>query len=378
MRILCDAVPFGFGPVSKLIAVVKELSKNGHDFVFVGKGCSLELAETSGVFTIIESIDTLHPENSKRLSHFKNQECHAALSVMNPPFVEWAINNGIRTVVIDSLFAMWDEVPKGWLLSDGIILQRLDGVEQRALVELSQKQHTVVGPILDPLLTELQKSQSQSNSILVNLGGAEDPISEIDYVCADAVSNLLAGLPIWSKFERKTLAVGPKQRHRLKSLEADGFKVLTMTRSEFLKELSSSDVFLTTPGLTAAFESFSLATPCAFLPPFNYSQFLNLDEFRRVGVAPQSIHWRDCGLGKSICPRLEETTAVRHIEQLIIAATHNAGIVNSLRSALSDVVSETYHSGRGTLSSKQHQYFEALGGIGTKSATEFIWKVLNG
>lgn len=378
MRILCDAVPFGFGPISKLISVATAIGGQ-HEMVFVGGGCSLALAETAGVFHAAESIDTLRPEMSDRLSRYSSAAGWTVLSVMNPRFAEWAIARGFRTVVIDSLFGMWDVVPDAWLNCDGVVLQRFRGVDKRALEVLAHTRHTVVGPILDPQLQSAQRTRPSNRSVLVNLGGAEDPISEIEYVCADAIMQLLADLPVWSDFDCKILTVGPRQIQRLSGLDAWGFSVQTLHRSDFLKALSSASLFLTTPGLTATFESFAVGTPCAFLPPFNYSQYLNLDEFRDAGVAPLSTHWRDYGLGVGICPHMDEVSAVHTIEQQIQNAMRDQTLVRRLRGDVSAMVAAGV---RATVdddfSARQKEYFESLGGLGTTAAKDFVLEVLNG
>ena len=49
MKILCEAVSFGFGPVGKLLAVAELLSEN-YELDFIGSGCSFDLAKKSVFF----------------------------------------------------------------------------------------------------------------------------------------------------------------------------------------------------------------------------------------------------------------------------------------------------------------------------------------
>ena len=177
----------------------------------------------------------------------------------------------------------------------------------------------------------------------------------------------------------KILSVGPKQRDRITPLESDGFSVQTLDHQSFLRELSSADVFLTTPGLTATFESFALGIPCRFLPPFNYSQFLNLLAFRNAGVAPYSIHWCDYGIGGGISVGMEETSAVRRIEKLIVQAMADHDLVRKMRSDMATLIGDALQAvGTNTLRTHQKKYFTDLGGIGTTTAAAFTLETLNG
>jgi hypothetical protein len=43
-KIICGAANFGYGPVSKLLSILRALPKNKYDLCFVGYGAALELA----------------------------------------------------------------------------------------------------------------------------------------------------------------------------------------------------------------------------------------------------------------------------------------------------------------------------------------------
>lgn len=377
MKILCDAIPFGFGPVAKLIAIGRCLNKHC-ETVFVGSGCSLALASTSNCFNQIKKINTLAPEESESLSKCING-CVGAISVMNPAFTEWVVSRGIPTVIVDSLFSMWDYIPPAWYLANAVVLQRFDEVENRAEREFSRNNVQIVGPILDPIVRELPPRGYSYGTLLVNLGGAEDPIAENTFLCARTMLKLLSGLPNLDTFQRKILTVGPMQRHELLPLKREGFEIVTLAHDSFLKELAGASLFCTTPGLTATFESFALQVPCVFLPPFNYSQFLNLLTFRRNAAAPFGIHWKDYGIGNDVYKGMNEVLAVKRLESIIEYAMQDMQLVGRLRQGLSDLIAKAATPDlAASLVATQNAYFKSLGGIGTEDAVNYILEIFHG
>jgi len=373
-----EAVPFGFGPVAKLLAIAEGF--NGEcETTFVGSGCSLALATDSQCFDRIMEVDTLKPEEHQETLARCLRGCTAVVSVMDPAFAAWTIARGLRTVVVDSLFWMWDRIPEPWHRAHAVVLQRFDGVEQRVESELCRPRARVVGPILSPKVGGWPQQEGQSNTLLINLGGAEDPISTDSFLCARSMTHFLAQLDVLETFGRKVLTVGPRQRGRLMPLAAEGLEVLTLDHDAFLQELAGAQVLCTTPGLTVTFESFALGVPCVFLPPFNYSQFLNLLAFRENEAAPLGIHWKDYGVAGSIHAGMEEGVAVRQIETCIARAVQHPPLRFRIRKDLSGALAQaTEPATASSMRAAQNRYFQRLGGLGTAETVAFILEVLHG
>jgi len=382
MHILCDAVSFGFGPVSKLISLAYALA-NRHNctLTFAGKGCSLQLALTCEAFSHHVEVDTTDPlECSEKIgADITNYD--GVLSIMNPDFLKWAQGYDVKTIVVDSLLTMWDEIPTPWLKTCGIIIQNNHGAVERTANELKSNNTLVTGPLLDPVLlsNELRESHNTEQSILINLGGAEDPISIIPDLIGNVVSKLLTELPILKMFERKWIAVGKRQHSALDTLKNEGFAVETCGHRQFLKHLTNCEIFLTTPGLTGSFEAFSLRAKTCFLPPFNYSQYLNLQTFRRFGAAPLSLHWSDLGVGTELLkPRLPEEYAVTLLEKSIFDKLNDSKALEIFRALLdkhiSLALSEPEES---ALFYFQHVYFNQYGKVGTLTAAKYIVDILS-
>ena len=382
MHILCDAVPFGFGPVSKLISLAYVLADEySCTLTFAGTGCSLDLARTCEAFAHHIEVDTANPSACDSVLGHRITEYDGVLSVMNPEFLEWVQEHQLRTVVVDSLLPMWDEIPVPWHKATGVIIQNNHGAVERAANELSTDRTLVVGPLLDPfLLNEGLRNAGRSGerTILVNLGGADDPISTIPSLCGNVIQSLLVDLPALQEFDNKLLTVGKRQHAALRGLERQGFVVRTCGHRDFLSSLATCDVFLTTPGLTGSFEAFCLGTKTCFLPPFNYSQYLNLQTFRQFGAAPLSLHWSDLGVCTELLqPRLPEERAVNLLETSISHAVSETQAISILRELLTRHVSLAAHEPKHSyLFHFQRHFFSQNGCIGTPMAADFIIETL--
>jgi hypothetical protein len=171
------------------------------------------------------------------------------------------------------------------------------------------------------------------------------------------------------RFDEKIISIGPRCLTAIQDLELRGFKVRSFSHDEFLFYLSKSSTLLTIPGLTSAFEAFYLVIPTLFLPPLNYSQFLNLRTFRFLKLSHIGSHWDDYfpNLSNSC---LSEEEGVRMIESLIAQAYRDptilANIVKSYATELADKISINF------MADKQNSFYQSLGGCGTHDAVKLI------
>ena len=383
MHILCDAVSFGFGPVSKLISLAYALvEKHNCIMTFAGKGCSLQLALKCEAFTDHIEVDTTDPLECSNKIGADVTNYDGVLSVMNPEFLEWVQGYEVKTIVVDSLLTLWDKIPIPWFKTHGIIIQNNHGAAERVANELESNNTLITGSLLDPFLLnkgfrEIYNHGKQS--ILINLGGAEDPISVVPDLSGNVVSKLLEDLPALNKFNHKLIAVGYRQHKALEQLKNYGFTIETCGHRKFLKLLAQCNVFLTTPGLTGSFEAFCLKTKTCFLPPFNYSQYLNLQTFRKFGAAPLSLHWSDLNVGTELLkPCIPEEYAVSTLEKAVSCVAKDTKALKILRKILDrHITIALEETNESPLFYFQQELFSRNGGIGTLQGAEFIMDVLS-
>lgn len=361
-RMVCDAVPFGFGPASKLVSVLRRLPPT-IDVVVLGTGSTAELVTSSLPDVDFRMCDT---ESMSALSPHRElvQQSDLFLSVMNPIALRWAQSQGSRTATMDSLFWMWDRVPREFAAADHYFIQRFSGVEAK----LSQADMPIRNPLLvGPILDDFGGRWAPANELLLNLGGLRSSAidgneSRYERLVAGIIRGALADHP----FRAVRVAGGSDG---LASLAAEagiraipGIALESLSHRGYMESLSRAAVLLSSPGLTATLEAFGMGVPVVFLPPQNYSQSLILETLWANGAAAGTPPWSD--IAPDIAPRagLPETegiaTALRCVSTLTRDPTKLAQVVAHIADAL------TSRTGLAALARRQSRYLDRLGGDG--------------
>jgi len=288
--ILCDAAPFGFGPISKLLSIAKILRKK-YSLVLLAFGPSLELAQNSGLFDKIIKCNTDNLKGIKSLESVFNGKCFF-LNVMNFKSLKFAKKNGVPYAVVDSLFYMWDKIPSVALNANFYFIQSFLNKKARLNYQKKIKNLVLVNPILDIE----KKGRKKKNQLVINFGGVEAPdasFEEKQIYPKLAIEMLMPFLKNQKTFS-SILITGNKATVSFISKQAPKkIKCKSLTHEKFIKELKKSKLLLTSPGLTVSLEAFYLGIPTIFLLPQNHSQFFNLIKMRKQGLAKHSIHWID-------------------------------------------------------------------------------------
>ncbi|MDD4081921.1 MAG: hypothetical protein PHD05_00905 [Sphaerochaetaceae bacterium] len=307
--VLCDAVPFCFGPISKLIAVAEHLKSSDFELVLLASGTSKELGEKSGLFQVIDcnSEDPVDLENNLVLF----QKASVFVTVMNPVAAKFALKIGVPIVFMDSLFWMWDTVPKEFAKIDKYFIQNFFDSKQVLSKYSFLKNAEVVGPIIDD---SFKIESLKDDYVVVNFGGMESALIQIGkdsnypFVIGKIVVEAL------KKTKKKAFVCGnDKILKQLLVDKPDNIIIGGKGHKEFLNILRKASMLITTPGLTTTFEAFFYTAPAVFLPPENYSQFLNLKIFRNQGIAKKSFHWVDLYNGLDIGIGKEESLGVKKV-----------------------------------------------------------------
>lgn len=334
MRVLCDAVAFGFGPVGKLLAIRSYLPATW-EFTLLASGTTYELASASR-FAQVVNCDTedLHDlAANKRL--FEDHDVF--INVMNPVSAEFALQYGIPVVQIDSLFWMWDHLPDCCLDSSAYYIQNFPGVDQN-LSRFSPHVPVRIGPIVD-MRYMTSRDNRGDRQLVIHLGGMTSKMAGGQEEYAYRIAHLLNDVLASHSFDRVLLAGNEQVWNRLAhTWLIPQLEVRTLGHAEFLAELDRSELALLSPGLTATYESFAYGVPCIFLPPQNFSQFHIGRILRQHGAAPLGVHWDDlytdidCELG------IPEEEGVRKVLEIVSDfggnVTKQAQAATMLRQAL--------------------------------------------
>ncbi len=317
MKILCDAISFGYGPVGKLLAISPFLP-DSWSLTLLASNSSYALAKKSNFNNIIlcdtESVIDLHNRRSLFL------ESDLFVNIMNPISVKFAKQIGTPIATIDSLFWMWHELTDELLGSQIYYIQNFFGIQSQ-LQKYKPQNEIIVGPIVDPRFI----TTCRTNQLLIALGGLRSKLiipgenTNYPHIIGEILSVSLS-----SHTFDKVVVVGDAEamlssRYHWKIPRAT---YLTLSHEDFLLELSKSSLLLTSPGLTTIYEAFSYGIPTIFLPPQNFSQFLILNFLKDAGVAPYCIRWEDFYPELEIYLGLPEAEGVQRI-LLCIASFQN-------------------------------------------------------
>jgi len=311
--ILCDAVPFCFGPVSKMISIAEHLRQPGVKLQLLASGTSLELGSKSGLFEIKHCNSESTVDLKKRQKSFEGAD--AFITVMNPEAAKFSLKLGIPTIYVDSLFWMWDVIPKQLYGADRYFIQNFSDSKAVLRKHSGLRNAEIVGPIIDDSLGIEKKKEDY---LLVNFGGMESSLIQVGknsrypFVVGKIVAQALAETKQKAyfcgnnKIVRKAISRNPRSRW-----------VGGKSHKAFLEILRKAKGMLTIPGLTSTFEAFYYEVPLVFLPPENYSQFLNLHILRNGGTAPRAFHWSDVYPNLNVRPHENEKEGVRKVLRCI-------------------------------------------------------------
>jgi len=365
LKILCDAVPFCFGPVSKIISIAEHLHNASVQLTLLASGTSKELGGKSNLFSIVDCNSEILSDLEQNKKLF--EEAGVFVTVMNPIAAKFALNLGKPVVYIDSLFWMWDSLPKEFAKIDKYFVQDLFDSKEALIKYPFLRNVEFVGPIIDDSLP-IQKSKD--DFVLVNFGGMESALIQIGknsnypFIVGKIIINAL------EKSGQKAFVCGnDKVLQKLLEKNPKNIKIGGKSHKEFLELLRKTKLLITTPGLTTSLEAFHYGAPIAFLPPENYSQFLNLKTFRQQGIADDSFHWMDIYSELDIVVGEDEVIGVSKVLSAIKRFEQDVGSKQKLGQFIDKLLSKEWVG-----TDKQQGYFDSLGKSSSKRIADYIIK----
>lgn len=292
MKIVLCAENFAFGPVGKLLTVVDKL-EGDFEFTFVGYGTAFQLAKLGNIKNVYEINTDSHEFESLAREHFQGADL--IISCMDRASIILAQKMDIPTIWLDTLFWWWDEIPE-YLFNVNLYLKQNSLNDSRNLEKYKDKIKNLqsVGPIVD--LTPMTITEKK-NQVMICYGGMEaDGWYKVgkDTNYPFIITELLINKVDFSKFEKVIFSGNERIINELRErFENSKFKFETYPHNTFVEKLVSSELVLMTPGLETPLEAFVYNIPTIFLPPSNSSQYAQLDDFRSLGGAEMSIHFKD-------------------------------------------------------------------------------------
>lgn len=293
-KIVAIAENFAFGPISKLVTVVNELKKQGHEITFIGYGTAYQLGSIQGYDHCYE-----YDTDSKEFSEWGKpifQKQDLLISSCDRSSMLLAKQVNLPRIWLDILFWWWDGLPD-FVYDAEVFIQQNSLNNERNMKKFGHlvKNMALVGPIID--LT--YKGVKQNNTLLISYGGMEakgwytiGKESNYPYTITDLIINKV-DISSYDKVifsGNAEIMAELRKRHQSKK-----FSFGTLNRSEILKAMGEARDVLIIPGLETPLEAIAYNKSVMYLPPSNSSQYVQLDEFRKLGLADKqnSIHFAD-------------------------------------------------------------------------------------
>jgi hypothetical protein len=362
-RVICAAMPFGYGPAAKLLSIARVLKARGARLTLAGRGIALELASrTPALFD-----EVLTAEAPPAVRRAAVRSATAALSVMDRELAQETVGTAVPLYVVDSLLWMRDAIPPAFHSAYRYWAQDFLGL--RELQAEYQPAPSIVGPIVSP---DLGRRPATPSRLLINLGGCELPEGAdpsigayADFVVAGFLQSGLA-----KRFaDRTTVMAGSRRIATLRaSHRSDGIEFVSLPHEAALEELGRAALVLTSPGLTMTLESFQRGAPTFFLPPQNYSQWCALRLLRRAGLAPHALHWEDLSPSLRLGDRMPESQR----NPVVRAAIASFATDDEARARFADCLGELDRSDHAVLVDEERKFLASLGPNGTLTIADEI------
>lgn len=266
------AAPYGFGPSSKAIAVSSHLPRSINR-VFLSDGPPLELAQRSNEFSSCVQLDfTLQEDRAAELL-----SSYSVLVFVNSTRFIPASSKAVPSIIlVDTLAWLRKSPPSGSRLLTAYFAQRFFDHCFSADITSMENFHAV-GAIVPKAIKSDYGTHADPirvKSPLIHCGGLCSPAM---YQGADAefVEQMFESIKTIKEPLRVVL---PKHLHSLfLSRVTEHVSLIDCSPLSVHEHISGSSFSLTTSGIEFTYESLFLGVPTLSLPPFNATQYLQLE-----------------------------------------------------------------------------------------------------
>lgn len=277
------AAPYGFGPSSKAIAISSHLPRL-IERVFFGDGPPFEMAQRSGEFSSCVRLDFGAPDH-------RAPDLLAAFQVLvfvnSTRFIPAPRTNG-SIILVDTLAWLRRSRPSSADSLTAYFAQRF--FDHPFAAELvSMENFHPIGPIVPKAISEARSRLDPSASIshaspVIHCGGLCSPA-----MCSGADIGFATQMFASAARNKEPLRVVlPRHLHDhfLNRVPA-GVTLIDCSPLDVDQHVLGSTYSLTTSGIEFTYESILLGVPTLFLPPFNATQYLQLEHHQ--AAHPDSI-----------------------------------------------------------------------------------------
>lgn len=282
MKILATTTNFGYGPVSKLSAILKKLLQNdSNQITFIGSGQSLNFIKRTIKSKSLNFIEVDIQKLKKEDLIILVKDYDLVFSVLGFELHNLIIKDldkKYKYVFVDSLNWMWTEN-----------LESIENCDFYFVQKYGDRVATINLPSNGQLINEIFDGESITedreiieNRILFNFAGIILPSGEEKFgdKYIQSYLEIIKKINFNNKY-KIIIAVNETQYKSLSKENISNVKFSVLNHNEFLSYASTSQYVFSTPGLTFRIESIALGINVFYLLPTNYSQALLVEDYVR-------------------------------------------------------------------------------------------------
>lgn len=317
--VLMQAAPFCFGPVSTSLAIATELRKFDLAIVWLAEGTALQLLQAGKYDDYVVPFNLANRDDKRRYAHYI-EEADMVVVNTDPDFAKFALGLNKKTVYIDILYWMWQSIPEIAERCALYVYEDFVRMDDQIKRMGTPRNALRVGPLVSPGSVPDKRSDSQAgNHLLVSLGGLHRPGNSQGLLCSfsDMVRRAVEeALEENDDFNEVYFAGGVEASE---TTLRNGVKVHTgcLSKETHLRLISSAKAVVLSPGLTGFYEVASAKVPVFFLPPHNYSQYLQLESYKAVLKQPYYADWERLGFFTELACFLPEEQMLNSVDSIL-------------------------------------------------------------
>lgn len=284
IRLLCDTNPMCYGSSAVLLSILDHLKVEATVMV---EGITGEMIEADPAVNRCIHAPLKDPAALGRM--LINHDYDGVLVISNTANIDLYLRRAWPLFFVDILY--WfgrNKSHSGWSEATISFAQRFPGVVERVETVAGSCRPTL---LVGPLVRTPPKPTAPATGTLVNLGGVKTrwdlPGSDRQFaeMIAQAVIQAGDALP-----HPVFIAAGGNALEALSGLTAPSWLTWgSLPQHLYLERVSSSDLFVTVPGLSAVFERLQTGAPMLMLPPQNATKVTQLHCFESEGMVPRGL-----------------------------------------------------------------------------------------
>lgn len=327
MKVLACAVGFGLGPAGKLCSIVNYNQK----YEWYACGDELDLS----IYRQKPFIDTCWSKNESVISEFvKKYDIKYAVDVLDPDLAILLKKIGVKVVYVDSIPFIWTDADFIPYNVDCYCAQKYPNYSKSQALNKIENFFWV-----NPIIPEIV-STKRDVDVVINFGGLHSPFGEGKEYYELVMKVLLPAL-----HNRNIRITGGQNVIKLTKELFPDLSCDTYTHEDFLELVSSSSLFITSPGLTTIYETCEMDIKTVIMPPQNLSQFYNSSIAEKICKNVKIIKWNHDKLSteylKCFNNKPEEET-VKYIYEQISILSKDEKYISKFKQYILNILNDNF------------------------------------